>query len=343
MFATISSGRWIPALVLIAALAGCSGSQPGNGALPETPGGSGNIAPAQPDGGTTMYVASFASNAILGFPSTAHGNTPPTVKIAGSKTQLDGPAGLAVAPSGKLYVANGGYHDSRILIFPSGANGNVAPQIIAGSNVPIASCEGLAVDSSGKLYVSDYINKAIYVFAAGASGNVAPIRTIAGSATKLVQPFGMSFDAAGDLYVANSHTAQTPVEEFAPGANGNVAPIATLGGSHTKMLGIFNMVLDPKGRIIVQDGGSILVFGAGAHGNVKPKAVISGPATKMIDVTSVGTDAQGNIYGTSTDISHGAATSILVFASDAKGNAAPLRVLAGSQTQLIDVFYPSFL
>ncbi len=346
MFAFTIQVRHVAAVALACAVAGCSAGHQSPGAfIPATTGAAAQPAafPAQPDGGSMMYVVDFMGNEILGFPSTAHGNVAPAVVVGGSKTKLDQPAALAIdSASGKIFVANGHVGDHRILIFPKNADGNVAPQVLAGSNVPIQSTEGLAVDASGKLFVSDYVAKAIYVFAAGATGNTAPIRTISGSATKLVQPYGMSFDSAGHLYVANGHDSIAPIEEFAAGANGNVAPIATIGGSHTKLLGVGSISVDKQNRIVVADGGAIDVFAAGAHGNVAPVHVIKGSATTIADVYSVGTDAQSTIYGTNAiDISHDK-FSIVVFASNADGNVAPLRVLAGSHTHIKDPQDPTF-
>jgi hypothetical protein len=55
-----------------------------------------------------------------------NGNVPPIAKIAGPQTGLVSPApdGFAVDRAGAIYIVELG----RILIFPPGANGNVAPQ-----------------------------------------------------------------------------------------------------------------------------------------------------------------------------------------------------------------------
>jgi hypothetical protein len=302
-----------------------SGSAPANGAV-------------ESNRGKTMYVSSRDNAAILGFDPAAKGNTSPMVTIAGSKTHLTEPVGLAIAPSGKIYAANDGA--DRVLIFPKGAKGNVAPHVLGGSKVPIVNTEGIAADSTGRVYVSDYESKAIYVFAAGATGNTAPIRTIAGDKTGLQIPVGMSFDASGNLYVANAN-AQNPVEEFAPGADGNVAPIATIGGRHTKLTYVKMVKIDTKGRIVVSNDNSVAVFAAGAHGNVRPKAFISGKATTLKTVTSVGTDAKDDIFVTNLNFKTNV-SSVVVFDAHANGNAKPLRVLVGQHTHLNDPFYPTF-
>jgi hypothetical protein len=337
--------RGVAFLALAAWLTGCSAAQPNATAfVPQTNGDSARSAGvgAQPDTGPLTYVASFALNEILGFPLTANGNVSPTVKIAGSKTKLNEPSGLAIDPSsGKIFVVNGGYQDRRILIFPKSSNGNVAPAVLGGSNVPVQSSEGLAVDSSGRLYVSDYTAKAIYVFAAGATGNTAPIRTIAGSATGLTEPVGMSLDSHGHLYVAQLRNDTAPIEEFAANANGNAAPIATIGGNHTKLLGVQSVVLDKHDRIIVPNSGSVDIFAAGSQGNVAPTKIIKGSNTTIVDPVTAGTDPNASIYVTNTiDIQH-AKYSLIVFDSNANGNVAPARIISGSHTDVIDTIYPT--
>jgi hypothetical protein len=332
-------------LALAALLSACSAAHFGAGLIPTpatTPTAPGAAYSSRPDSSQLTYSVSFYLNQIVGFLLSANGNATPSVVVSGSKTKLNQPDALAIdRSSGKLFVANGAYQDHRILIFPKGSNGNTAPQTLAGSNVPIQSTGGLAVDSSGNLYVSDYLAKAIFVFAAGASGNAAPIRTIAGTSTGFVQPYGMAFDSQGHLYVAQGHDDAAPIEEFAALAGGNVAPIATIGGSHTKLLGVTNVVLDKHDRIIVPNGGSIEVFAAGAHGNVSPAATIKGSNTTIADVTTVGTDSNGSIYGTNAINISQLKFSLIVFGSNANGNVAPARILSGSHTHIVDNVYPT--
>ncbi len=50
----------------------------------------------------------------------------------------------------------------------------------------------MAVDNNGLIYVTAASSDAILVFAANANGNVAPLRTIAGANTGLVNPRAMA-------------------------------------------------------------------------------------------------------------------------------------------------------
>jgi sugar lactone lactonase YvrE len=249
---------------------------------------------------------------------------------------------LAVDHSGTIYAANDSDH--QIEIFPPGSNGNVTPQVLGGSNVPLKATEGIAIDSTGQIYTSDYRNNAIFVFPPGTTGNTPPSRTITGANTLLNGPIGMAFDGAGNLLVANFYASTENVLKFSPTANGNVAPIAYIGGSNTKLGAPFNVNVDHKGRIIVADNTAtaVLIFKPGAHGNATPVATISGSHTSLTNITSTGVDPQGRIYATNVGASPSFVASVLVFLPTANGDVAPVRTISGPNTTMKDVFNPSF-
>lgn len=117
-------------------------------------------------------------------------------QIGGSKTGLVAPRTVAVDASLNVYVFD--TETATISEFAAGATGNVAPiRTISGSNTGLSDGDGfesgLAVSkASGDIFASNPVSNAILVFAATASGNVAPIQTIAGSATELSEPVGLS-------------------------------------------------------------------------------------------------------------------------------------------------------
>jgi sugar lactone lactonase YvrE len=332
-------------------LAGCAGGAGTSAGLPAGPSAlaraqSGFAGPAGEKNSQTLYVADRNSAAILGYPSTANGNTAPTVTIAGSNTLITNPVALAVDKSGTIYAANDSDH--QIEIFPAGSNGNVAPQVLGGSNVPLTAVEGVAVDAKGKIYVSDYRGNQVLVFAAGSTGNTAPIRTISGPNTGLTEPIGMDFDSHGNLYVANFNSSGVAIVEFSPTANGDAAPIGTLGiaggGGESTLYEAFNVKIGKKNEIIVgnQATNAVDIFEKAA-GNVAPSVVIAGSATGITGLATVGIDAKHYIYVTNIVFSGSGSTSeVLVFSPSAKNNVAPVRTLTGTSTQLNDAFYPSF-
>jgi hypothetical protein len=339
-----SFARALVVAVALGLLAACVGSLPsGSGSGPAGGPATGVASRSLPASASKVYMAQRDGSSILAFAVDANGNIKPSVTIAGSKTLLTTPVALAIDTKGRIYAANDGFN--QILIFAPGAKGNATPQVLGGSKTGLLHTDGIALDASGNIFVSndsegDGSDK-ILVYAAGSTGNKPPIRTISGSKTGLSEPVGMSFDAAGDLFVVNATSSTEPIAEFAPGAKGNIAPIATIGGAKTMIVEPFSVSLDSGGRIIVpSNGDEVLIFAKGSSGNVAPATIISGSNTDLAGVTSAGVDPSDEIFVTEDWVTSGKA--VYVFASGASGNAAPIRSLAGAKTELDNPYYPSF-
>jgi sugar lactone lactonase YvrE len=322
------------AFVLAITLTACGGT---GGPPPLSASGAGSNAAARlPMAGQNLYLTSRDDKSVLIFPPDIQGNKAPARRIAGSKTRLVDPLGLALDAGGNIYVADDGA--KAVEIFPPDASGNATPKVLGGPSSGLVYVQGLAVDGSGQLYVADYDANAIFVFAKGASGDVAPIRTISGARTRVSAPSGVAFDPAGDLYVANGES----VLEFAKNANGDVAPLMELSGDKTGIGYIVSVSIDPSGRIIVcnSGGSSVSIFARGASGNTAPIATISGPKTGLDSVTTTGVDGEGRIYAT---VLHQYRKSyVRVFANTANGDVAPIQTLAGPNTEINDAFFPTF-
>jgi hypothetical protein len=179
-------------------------------------------ATAQYPGG---HVSEFAANAT--------GDVAPIRVIGGSSAGFQSPTGIALDPSGNIYVANScqGYTcTGEVRVFAATASGNVAPmRVISGSATNLVLPEGLALDRGGNIYVANLGTNAINVYAGKANGNVGPIRFIGGASTRINAPAGIVVDAAGYTYLGNqSGTPNWPVLVFAPGAAGNVPPVQSI-------------------------------------------------------------------------------------------------------------------
>jgi hypothetical protein len=176
------------------------------------PGASGNVAPIRTitgsntgivdprglmvDGSGNLYVADWgapptSSASVLVFAPVASGNATPNATIAGNKTELATPGGLALDASGRLYVADNTFN--HVLIFAPAASGNVAPSDSIVTSNPLAGNGDVIFDASGQLYVANTGDHKILVFAAAASGNATPTATIAGSNTGLFNPLSVAF------------------------------------------------------------------------------------------------------------------------------------------------------
>lgn len=160
---------------------------------------------------------------------------------AGTAAQLDSPQGLALSTDGKIYIAD--THNNRIrkldlttgLITTiagttAGFSGDNGPASSARLNLPTA----LAVDAAGDLYLADTQNYRVRKIAA-ATG---VIMTVAGNGTQgfsgdngpataasVDSPTGLAIDAAGDLYIADTHNHR--IRKVA--ASGMITTIAGTG------------------------------------------------------------------------------------------------------------------
>ena len=187
------------------------------------------------------------------------------------------------------------------------------------------------------LYVANFNGPSITVYATSAAGNTAPVRTIAGSNTGIVNPESVTVDAVNnELYVADFFGQAIRV--FGLAASGNVAPLRTLGGP-TSGVGQPRMVaVDTVNNEIFVLGGndSFRVFPRTASGDPVPTRVVSGSSTTLSNPLSLVFDSVNNeVIVTSFDpTTFPGDGRILAFARLASGNAAPLRSIVGSNTQI---------
>lgn len=182
------------------------------------------------------------------------------------------PVTASVAAKRHLYVGNAA--TNTITIYDAEANGNAAPaRAIGGSKTGIACLEQEAVDLRGYLYVANLsrvprepasctdagpndVSGDVLVFSPVANGDVAPVRSIAGPATRIDHPTAVAVAADGTVYVGSYSTDATGVIHssllrFAPGAAGNVAPTAALAYGKGKLDAI---TIDPDFGLIVSSG-----------------------------------------------------------------------------------------
>ena len=162
-------------------------------------GAKGNVAPIRVVSGSATGLSSpegialhgkgFAETAtvtdnftLTTYLASASGNVPPLNTIGGARTLLGGPTGVAIAQTGEnRYVSDNPKRVSRVLVFSSGATGDVKPTAdIKGPDTGLGHyTEGIAADRRD-IYVADSGDSTVSVFAKTSNGNVAPIRRIIG-------------------------------------------------------------------------------------------------------------------------------------------------------------------
>jgi sugar lactone lactonase YvrE len=315
------------------------------------------------DSSSNIHVADFYADSVSVFPAGSSGNIPPSSGTIGTTTAigLNSPRGIALDPSGNIYVADcpvcyGYPGNPGVFVYSAGSNGNTAPSaIISGPNTDLSAPEGIALDSSSNLYVMDVgsspITPKVFVYPARSNGNVVPSATISGTSTGLEDPSGIALDSNNNIYVIDSDGAcdsTVKVLIYAAKSDGDVAPIATLSGRSTGLCGPTGIALDSSDKIYVADNAAQSVFiypplgGSTGLLNEAPSAIISGSSTGLSEPYGIALDSAADVYVTNGgEVVNNLFVpgGVLVFSAGSGGNVAPIRTIAGPQTQLADPLF----
>ncbi len=238
-----------------------------------------------------------------------------------TNAQLDGPFGIALGPSGVLYIADTGSNRVRSIsdgvITTVGGNGTTGtsgdngPAINAGLT-PLA----VAVDSSGDVYVAGdssvrKISNGVISPVVGNGTYGADCANGPAGGALLSSPYGIALDPSGNLYIADTYNdcvrelsngMLTTVAgiEFSPGYSGDNSPAVW-----AKLREPQGVALDASGNLYIADsynnvirrvskGIITTVAGNGAQGYSGD----NGPATsaRLFVPTSIALDATGNLF-----------------------------------------------
>jgi sugar lactone lactonase YvrE len=181
------------------------------------------------DTANNLYIADTHNHRIrkinltTGILTTVAGSAPGFAGDTGPATsaQFNLPTALAIDATGNLYIADTGNHRIRELTSATAIITTIAgtgTQGFSGDNGPATSAAidsptGLAVDAAGDLYLADTHNHLIRKITAATrtiatiAGNGSPGfsgDTAAATSATLALPHGLSLDAVGNLYLADT-------------------------------------------------------------------------------------------------------------------------------------------
>ncbi len=318
----------------LAGLAGTSGQADGTGTSARFNQPTG----VSVDGAGNVYVTDYGNQLIRKVSATGVVTT--IAGVGGASGALDGtgyalnpalfnnPSGIALSPSGSIFVADTGNNTIRAIT----STGTVTT--IAGSSTSTGRTDGtgisarfttpvgIAVDGSSNIYVADTTNHLIRrIDSSGAVSTFAGIGGTAGSAdgsgtsASFNYPSGVAIDASGSVYVADykNHTIRKIT------AAGLVTTLAGTAGSSGSADGSgsaarFNyprsLSLDSAGNIYVADSGNHTIRKVTAAGFVTTLAGTagssgsadgSGSAARFDGPAGLSIDGTGNLYVADTN------------------------------------------
>jgi hypothetical protein len=243
-----------------------------------------------------LFVANQGGPSVLIFSnaSTMTGNAAPTAVLT-STGNITSPIDVAIDTTNNLlYVADG----QNILVFfgESTLSGNVSTPPVRVINFPFTVSGIFLNQSTNTLFIADAADNAVDILtsASTANGNgVILVSPIAGTATQLNLPNGISQDSGGRVIVTNagSPASITIYPAAIVPSGGNVGPSAVITGASTGLTVpgemAFNGSAGTSGDLYVADTQKpgILVYqnigAASGTLNLTPGRTISGSGTSL--------------------------------------------------------------
>ena len=288
-------------------------------------------------GSSLLYVLSADTSgpSIEAFHSTDNGNISPLLRLSGPHTGLVNPLGIAVGPTGEVYVAENG--TESVNVYAPRPNGDTAPTFALNCGGSIFNGPYRLAIADNVMYVSNSassgtLSNSILIFglpAACGSLNGA----ITGSNTELQQPRGIAVNKEGTIFSVNPQDDGS-ITAFAPGVFNNVAPRSVISGPDTLLRNANGIAMDRHCNIyVVTDHDNILVFAPGSSGDAKPVRTITGPHTGLSRPTGVAVSKAGLIY-----VANFAGNNVTVYGAAANGDASPIQTIGGSNAAFNAVF-----
>ena len=246
--------------------------------------------------------------------------------VSGSRTSLNSPFGVTVDSQRNVYIADNANNrvrkvDANGIISTVAGNGAAvyAGDGAEATNASLFNPAALALDGAGNLYIADYSNHRvrkvdtngiITTVAGNGTGTYAGDGTAATNAS-LQNPFGLAFDAGGNLYIADSGNDRIRRVDV----NGIISTVAGGGfidfgnGTMATNAGLVyptGVAVDPAGNLFIADNNDNRVCKVDTTGFITRYAGTGanfyfGDGAPAVDAgisypRGLATDALGNLY-----------------------------------------------
>ena len=250
---------------------------------------------------------------------------------AAADATLSSPSALAIDAAGGVYIADTANHVIRH-VSPAGLISTLAGTGVAGMSgdggaataAQLRLPAGLALAPDGRLYIADTANNRIRRIESDGS-----ITTVAGTgqagatgdggaalSAALKNPWGIAFDSAGNLYIADEGNNRIRRVAAATGTISTIAGSGQVGNTgdagpadEARLTHASGVALDAAGRLYIADKGNHRVRVVSVTGIISAFAGDSagdsgdgGPATEaqLGNVVGVAVGAGGNVYVSDT-------------------------------------------
>lgn len=270
----------------------------------------------------TLTVTNAASDAVTATVEVAAVDAPVITSFVAGAPKIS--RGTATTVTGTFTGGTGSVDQGvgAVTTTVAAATGNLNTKTKFTLTVTNAAAEAVTatvdVDVSREIFVGTYTGNTIVVLDELAPNGVAvPKRTIAGNATTLSYPRGISV-VNDEIYVANDGNSNIVV--FDVMATGNVPPKRTIAGGATGLSDPTQLFVFNSEIFVGNRGGSAMsVFNFNDMGDVAPKRAVSGNLTALASPSGIAVD-NGEIY-----VAQEGANKVNVFPIAATGNVAPTR------------------
>ena len=260
----------------------------------------------------TIYVSNLITSTITSYPLTANGNASPAATLSATNGSLDRPVGESFDTRGDLWVTNGNPNVNTVVEYtPSQleATGSPTPAVtISASSGSLNVPYGLAFDASGDLWVTNVGGNTLVEYTPSqlaASGAPTPAVTISASSGSLDAPYGLAFEAGGDLWVTN--VGGNTLVEYTPSqleATGSPTPAVTVSASSGSIDYPYGLAFDASGDLWVTNGivSTVIEYTPSqlaASGAPSPAVTISANGISSLDVPfGLAFDTSGDLWVT---------------------------------------------